>query len=385
MTGVGDSVTLDDLAGDPHPVLAELRHSRPVSWVPVFDGWLVTRREECIAVMRDAETFTVDDPRFSTARVIGPSMLSLDGSDHQRHREPFVDPFRSGAVRARFSAWTRDRAEQLVAEIAPSGSTDLRASIAAPLSVDVMNHALDLAGVGMGEVLGWYEAIVAAVDTVTAGGEVPAAGRTAFEALHSAVAGNLADSALLSPVRAAGTLTEDEIVSNVAVLLFGGIVTSESTTASVFWYLLHHPEALGEVVGDRSLVANAVEEAMRLEPAAAAVDRYATRPVELAGAPIKEGDLVRVSLTAANRDPSVFPDPDRFDVHRENAQQHLAFARGPHACLGIHLARLEAAAALEAALDGLPGLGLDADRGEPIEGLIFRAPRTVWARWPVLA
>ena len=383
MTGEGGSITLGDLAADPHPVLARLRRRQPVSWLPVFNGWLVTRRDECITVMRDAETFTVDDPRFSTAQVIGPSMLSLDGSEHQRHREPFVDPFRSGPVRARFSEWTRQRADGLVAEIAPGESADLRASIAAPLSVDVMNHALDLEGVGVAEVLGWYQEIVAAVDAVTAGGEVPETGRTAFEALRSAVAASIADSALLAPVRAAGTLTEDEIVSNVAVLLFGGIVTSESTTATVFWYLLHHPEQLREVEADRSLVANAVEEAMRLEPAAAVVDRYATRPVELAGASIAEGDLVRVSLAAANRDPAVFLDPDRFDLRRKNAQQHLAFARGPHACLGIHLARLEAAAAVGAVLDRLPGLRPDPDRMQPIEGLIFRAPPTVRAQWEV--
>ena len=72
----------------PIPISPRLREAEPVSWVPALDGWLVTRRDLCVEVMRDADTFTVDDPRFSTAQVVGPSMLSLDGEEHRRHRDP---------------------------------------------------------------------------------------------------------------------------------------------------------------------------------------------------------------------------------------------------------------------------------------------------------
>lgn len=378
---VGASVTAEQLASDPHPALARLRAAEPVSWIPDFDGWIVTGRRLCVAVMRDAETFTVDDSRFSTGRVIGPSMLSLDGDAHERHRAPFVDPFRSDEVRRRFLEWTRLRARELVEDVAPFGGADLRGALAAPLSVQVMNRALDLEGVGERRLLAWYEAIVAAVDDVTTGGEVPAEGRRAFAGLRDAVSGNLGTSRLLRSVVARGTLTTVEIVSNVAVLLFGGIVTAESTSAAVLRFLFDHPSALEEIRRDRSLLSGAVEEALRLEPAAAAVDRYATRDLELGGAPIRAGDLVRVSLAGANRDPEVFPEPDRFDIHRTNARQHLTFAVGPHGCLGIHLARLETAAAVSAVLELLPGVRADPDRHGRFEGLIFRAPHTVWARW----
>ena len=100
---LGATVTLEQLEHDPHPVLARLRASEPVSWLPVLDGWLVTRHDLAVAVMRDADTFTVDDPRFSTAQVVGPSMLSLDGEDHARHRAPFAAPFRPRAVSERFA------------------------------------------------------------------------------------------------------------------------------------------------------------------------------------------------------------------------------------------------------------------------------------------
>ena len=86
---IGAAVTMRDLDTNLHPVLRRLRASEPVSWLPVLGGWLVTRRDLVLRVLRDSRTFTVDDPRFSTARVIGPSMLSLDGPAHARHRSPF--------------------------------------------------------------------------------------------------------------------------------------------------------------------------------------------------------------------------------------------------------------------------------------------------------
>src|SRR3954449_8254238 len=98
---IGAAATVEELDRDPHPLLARLREREPVSWLPALDGWLVTRRDLALHVMRDAETFTVDDPRFSTGQVVGPSMLTLDGEEHRRHRDPFAGPFRLAAVRER--------------------------------------------------------------------------------------------------------------------------------------------------------------------------------------------------------------------------------------------------------------------------------------------
>jgi cytochrome P450 len=112
------------------------------------------------------------------------------------------------------------------------------------------------------------------------------------------------------------------------------------------------------------------------------VDRYATADIELGGASIERGDLVIVSLTAANRDPATFPSPDDFDLRRENARAHLAFAQGPHACVGLHLARLETQTALQIALERWPGLRL-ADGATAPTGLVFRKPRSLPVSWHV--
>jgi hypothetical protein len=148
-------------------------------------------------------------------------------------------------------------------------------------------------------------------------------------------------------------------------------------------HLLSHPGQLALVRADAGLLPNAIEESLRLEPAAALVDRYATRDVEVGGAQIRSGDLVSVSIAAAGRDPAVFPDPGRFDVTRENARRHLGFARGPHFCLGVHLARLETQTVIAGLLGRLPGLRLDPGRPSTPRGLVFRKPPALHVRWDV--
>ena len=141
-----------------------------------------------------------------------------------------------------------------------------------------------------------------------------------------------------------------------------------------------HAARVGDLAHPVDRVVGALEESLRLEPAAAAIDRYATRDTELAGAPIRRGDLVRISIAAANRDPASFDGPDRYDVTRENAQRHIAFAHGPHVCLGMHLARLEAHTAIARLLARFPDLRLD-DAPPRARGLIFRKPPAVDVRW----
>jgi cytochrome P450 len=420
---VGEAVTRAGLDHDPHPWLARLRDTEPVSWLPALNGWLVTRHDLAVTVMRDSAAFTVDDPRFSTARVVGPSMLSLDGAEHGRHRVAFTRGFSRGEVHARLAAFVTHEADRLVAAMRPAGAADARRGLAGPLAVAVVAEALGLGDTDPATVLDWYAAIVGSVSALAGdhgpsapsrtlgepdAGEVgagqaaagpgetaagpgeTAAGAAAFALLSArlsavieAVDGPpslLADAASVHSDGAVTRLSTREAVSNAAVLMFGGIETTEGMIGNVILHLLSHPDQLALVRADDSLVPNAVEESLRLEPAAAVVDRYATRDIELAGAAIRRGDLVTVSLAGAGRDPAVFTDPEVFDVRRENARAHLAFAHGPHFCLGAHLARLEAQAAVRAVLR-LPGLDLDPDHRAAPRGLVFRKPPSLHLRW----
>jgi cytochrome P450 len=377
---IGASADIEQLESDPYPLLARLRAAEPVSWLPALGGWLVTRHDLALQVMRDARTYTVDDPRFSTAQLVGPSMLSLDGRAHTRHREPFARPFRPAQARARFTTLIEAETDRLITALAPAGTAELRSQLAGPLAVTVVAEALGLPDADAGTIRSWYEALVTAVSDLTAGrgGGTP----PAYAALRASVEAAIQDgrrSSLLAEVAGQPEgLTTNEVVANAAVLMFGGIDTTEGMITNAALHLLGHPDQLALVRSEPDLLAGAVEESVRLEPAASVIDRYAVHDVTLGDARVRAGDLVRVSIAAANRDPDVFAEPDRYDVRRADAGRHLSFAHGPHFCFGAHLARLETTTALRGLLR-LPDLHL-AHATEP-RGLVFRKPAEVHLRW----
>src|SRR5215831_11181651 len=163
---LGAAVTLRDLDGELHPLLRRLREREPVSWLPVLGGWLVTRRDLALRVLRDTRTFTVDDPRFSTARVIGPSMLSLDGAEHKRHRDPFAEAFRMTEIQDRLAEFVEAEAARLVSEFAAAGRAELRRDLAGPLAVAVVANALGMGRTDPKVILSWYDEIVGAVSAL---------------------------------------------------------------------------------------------------------------------------------------------------------------------------------------------------------------------------
>jgi cytochrome P450 len=339
----------------------------------------------------------VDDPRFSTARVVGPSMLSLDGAAHARHRSPFFAAFHRGGAAERLPDFADAEALRLVAAIRPAGAADLRRELSGPLAVAVVAEALGLGDVSPAEILALYGRIVGGVtglsadqgepepqdttgigvpdpDSVAAFGELAGLLRAVIEAPGAG------DRSVLGAAVAGGELSTEEIISDAAVVMFGGIDTTDGMIANAVLHLLGQPGQLDRVRAGPGLLPAAVEESLRLEPAAAIVDRYATRDIGIGGAEVRAGDRVTVSITGANRDPAVFADPDRFVIGRPDAGRHLAFAHGPHFCIGAPPARAETLAVLRALLP-LPGLRLDPDRRAEPEGLVFRKPPTLHVRW----
>ncbi len=375
-------ITLDQLSLDPHQIWHRLRAEGPVVWVDAVNGWVIVDRATAVAAMRDDVTFTVDDPRFSTGQVVGPSMLSTDGAAHDHHRAPFADAFTTSALEDTIT-WCGEAASRLVASIADDGEAELRTAIGAPLAVSTIVRTLGLSGVDDAEVLGWYRAIVAEVEAIIYGGLDKEKSLAANEALVAAVRRTIEANPAGFLAGAAEHLTTTEVASNVAVIMFGAIETSEAATANALWHLLTHTDQLAMVLENPTLTPAAVEESLRLEPAASAVDRYATTDTELAGVAIAKGDFVQVSLAAANRDLSAFAEPDAYRIDRPNNRLSTTFAYGPHACLGIHLARAETIAAVTAVLRDLVDLRLDHGRSKGPQGLVFRKAAAVTATWRV--
>jgi cytochrome P450 len=174
-------------------------------------------------------------------------------------------------------------------------------------------------------------------------------------------------------------LSDEEIVAQLRVILFGAIETVESTLANAVLLLLTNPEALAVVRADPGLMGNAIEEGMRLIPPVAFIERWTAVPCELGGVELGAGEFLGVSTVAANRDPAVFPAPAHFDVRRGNARHHLTLSHGHHHCLGFNLGRMQCQVALTALFERLPGLEI-AHAAEPT-GFAFRRPATLELRW----
>ncbi len=286
----------------------------------------------------------MDDPRFSTAQVVGPSMLSLDGETHRRHRDPFAEALRGSDLRERLARRVGDEARRLVAAFVPTGAAEIRRDLAGPLAVNVVADALDLLDVAPGTVLGWYDEIVAAVDRVSVGGE----DRTerAFRR------GCTRDSRLgdhRSGSRRARGGRADAHGSRGRLERRGDDVRRDRDERGHDDIGLLAPADEPRRDGGRTGGPVARRECHRgiAAPGAAAgrVDRLCNgrHGARRRGHP--EGRPRHRVPDGSQPHPATFPDPDRFDLARPNARSHVAFAQGPHACIGSHLARLETGAA----------------------------------------
>ena len=172
-------------------------------------------------------------------------------------------------------------------------------------------------------------------------------------------------------------LTDEDIFAFLRLLLPAGAETTYRSSSNLLFGLLSNPDQLDAVRADRTLVPQAIEEGLRWEPPLTGIMRTAARDVELGGVTVPAGSILSVTLGAANHDDNRWEEPDRFDLFRD-PQQHMAFAFGPHMCLGIHLARMETSVVLDAVLDRLPNLRLDPAADDVhITGLAFRAPRSL--------
>jgi cytochrome P450 len=169
-------------------------------------------------------------------------------------------------------------------------------------------------------------------------------------------------------------LSDDDIFAFLRLLAPAGAETTYRSSSNLLLALLTHPTQFDALRQDRSLLPQAIDEGLRWECPLTGIMRIATEETEVLGTKLPAGALVNVNLGSANHDETRYEKPERFDIFRPR-KQHLAFASGPHTCLGMHLAIMETRVVLEAVLDRLPNLRLDpAARDIHIGGVIFRSP-----------
>ena len=387
---LGARIRLADLAVDPYPIFAELREAEPVTWVPEIERWFLTRRDDMLAVLRDPDLFTTDAP--STIRdMFGVHMMTTEGPTQIRYKRKCLPPFHASRLKTASLPPLKAEVERLVRALGSGGryAGEVRTEVARPVA---LHSVLSVLGIPLSEterVNEWYEHFARALANFAGDPGLRAAGKGAADAFGRALEPILdelerdPDGSLLSDLVCdhVDPLTAEEIRANALIILFGGIETTEAMIANAVWALLSHPGQLETARSSSEALDLAIEETLRWEPAVQSAARHATRDTEIRGVRIQEGEVVHCMLGAANRDPSHFESPDRFDVTRRNAGDHLSFAVGRHFCLGAPLARLETRIVLETLWDRCLGLRLDpALRGAPY-GYEFRKPPTVWVAW----
>ena len=387
---------------DPYPVYAELRaaQTRPGGG-PVrsrIGVAALATHASCEAVLRDRR-FGVQ-PAGGGSRLGGRaaetgdggsllepldlSLLTLDPPDHTRLRrlaQPAFAPRRLAHYRTVAERVTGDLLDTAVARSPTEGRFDLVRDLASPLPIAVISALLDVPEVDDERFARWGRALGTALDGVRS----PAHAREladARTALRSMLAGLLDErradpgedvlSALATAVDGDGA-TADEALALAQLLLVAGFETTTNLIGNAVQALQRTPGQWAALAADPGLAAAAVEETLRFDPPVQLTARFAHEDLEVDGVPLRRDSGVLVLLAAANRDPAVHPDPDRFDLHREQAAPHLAFSGGVHYCLGAPLARLEGEVALRVLAERAPRLRL-AGRAVPRVATVLRGP-----------
>lgn len=294
-----------------------------------------------------------------------PSLIALDGAEHARHRARLAGAFTGRSI-ARWSGRCTALAEELLDALpdrrAPDGTVDLVAGYAHPLPLRLITEILGLPAGDAPlppELPSWADSVVAALD-VGLSWERFVAVEADLVGLRAWLDGELATATarggdgLLSRLAAADDARHDDLVVTAMFLLAAGFETTTHLVSAGAALLAAHPDEVARLLAEPGRRPAVVEELLRLASPVTRAVRRARRDVEIAGTTVPAGTVVEVWTSAANHDPAVFPDAERFDPDRPQARAHVAFGRGPHHCLGAALARMEGAVALGALFDRYP-------------------------------
>jgi cytochrome P450 PksS len=391
-----DFTSLDNLTAF-YPLLARLRREKPVYWSEQLNAWVVTRYPDVLAALRDplisnrrlelivGYQLRDSDPAIAKdfERIGLDMMIFRDAAEHHRLRVLGNRGF-TPSMLERARPMVQDVVDYLLDKVEPLGRMDAATDFAQPLPALAIAELFGIPPTDRDLFQKWSDDAAKFL-----GGNLtdpPREGKAANDGMlaleryflnlikqRQAKPGDDLLSLLLAG-QAEGKLSAEEVSAQCILILIAGHVTTIDLTGNAINALLDHPDQWRELVADPSKVPAAVEEALRYDTAVPFIYRIVRGgDTVIGGQKMASGDVVYIGLAAANRDPAVFPDPDKFDLARPNKDQHLSFAAGPHVCLGAGLARRELEVALTALVRRMPNLRRGAE--PPVrrcENIIFR-------------
>jgi cytochrome P450 len=368
-----------EFKANPFPLLATLRATEPVYRTTLPDKtktpvWLVTRYEDVFALLKD-ERFPKNRRHALTPeqlrrlpwvppmfRPLERNMLDLDQPDHTRLRSLVHKAFTPRLVE-QMRARVQTLANELLEGVARRGEMDLINDYALALPMTIITEILGVPASDRDKFHKWSKAVVSLSSPNVTVSVIPSVWmfirylRRFFKRRRTEPNDDLA-SALIQAEEAGDKLSEDELLAMVFLLLIAGHETTVNLIGSGTLALLEHPDQMEKLRREPSLIKPAIEELLRYTaPVLMTTERYAREDVTIHGVTIPRGEMTLGVIGSANRDETVFENPDKLDITRE-PNKHLSFGQGIHFCLGAPLARMEAQIAIDTLLRRMPDLRL---------------------------
>jgi len=360
----------DDVIADPHPTYRELRDAGAAVWMSRYNCWVLPRYAEVFAALRDHEGFSsgsgvaLNDVMNQATK--GGSVLCTDPPVHDHLRRILATRLTPRALRGHSEDFAR-RAHVLVDELVEKGSFDAVADFSSAFPLSVVPDLLGVPADGREHLLKWASAAFQAEGPMNERTQACLPDLQEFLGYIAGVVGeeklapgSWGDQMLLEA--RAGEIDEQMLTPLVLDYLGPSIDTTISALSTAIWQFALNPDQWDALRQDRTLIANVVNEAVRLEAPIRGFARHLTRDFDADGVTLSAGDWVFVSYASANRDERRWENPDHFDIHRD-AAGHVGFGSGIHSCVGQGLAKLEATALFNALADKVTRFELT---GEPV-------------------
>ncbi len=398
-----DDLLRPDLIADPYEVYARWRQIDPVHWNAHLDAWLLLRYDDVVSGLSQPDLLSSDRTEAFTAHLSEAEkekfhafiavrkrrLLYNDPPRHTRLRRPVQRGMGVRLVNTMRPKIQRI-ADDLVDDVIERGEMDGIQDIGYRLPVIVNSELIGVPPADREKVKDWTADFIAAINAggANVGTNDLERGQNAvlamgeyFPELARRKREEPGEDLLSSLVhRQEQPIGDDDLIATCIVLMFAGLETALNLVGNGLLALLRHEDQLRQLRADPSLTPNAVEEILRYDGPLHLVGRRATRTFELRGRTIRADDKVLVMLGAANRDPEMFPEPDRLDIHR-HPNQHVSFSHGVHYCPGAELSRILGQAAFDTILRRMPDLRLGDGELEYQPNLSFRGLRTLPLRF----
>jgi len=396
-----ESIFSPEIIENPYPMYQALRENSPVLDLPDSNLLVLTRYADIQTTLRDRTLGHADESMMTEAQLeeinsneairgLRQTMLLKNPPDHTRLRGLVVKAFdarRTEAMRERI----RTIANELVDAFADAGSGDLVSLFTHPLPVIVICDMLGIPEEDRAQFVSGSRVNGRLIDPspmtteeVSEANLRSAESRTYFESICEARRRDPRDDLITALVQSEtehGTLTKDELTSNISLLFAAGHETTVNLMGNALIALYRNRDQLDLLRADLSGMPQAVEEFLRYDSSVQLTARDALEDTQVCGIPVSRGRSVITILGAANRDPAMFDAPDTLDITRKKVKP-LSFGGGIHLCLGAQLARIEADEALRVLLERLPGLELDnAERPDWKNTITLRGVTTLPAHW----